>query len=306
MTRGLIEPMELVRLSQSVLDGCQWREKTCLVLYDFERAFDRVWHDGLLLKLIDAGVSRTLVRWVQEWLKNRLCWVRVEGVRGRTKLFRQGLPQGSVLSPILFLVYINDLVEGLAGGGVEVRAFADDLAVWATGKGVEEGRRRVQWATDVVADWCREWLMTVSVDKCSVTLFSNDVRDREMRELSVVLNGRVLRREKSPCFLGVTYDVGFTFREHVDRVVSKASAGVRLLRCLTGCDWGWGRDLLRTTYMALMRSVLLYASAAWAPWVSSTVWGTIERVQLEAARGVGGTLQSASKGLFSSRRGCVR
>ena len=68
---------QLVRLSQNVWDGYQRREKTCLVLFDFERAFDTVWHDGLLSKLGEMGVSRTVIRWVQEWLlKNRLYWVR--------------------------------------------------------------------------------------------------------------------------------------------------------------------------------------------------------------------------------------
>ena len=284
---------QLIRLSQAVWDGYQRREKTCLVLYDFERAFDRVWHDGLLMKLCGTGVSRTMMRWLQAWLSNRLYWVRVEGVQGRTRKFKEGLPQGSVLSPLLVLVYINDLVEGLAGAGCGVSAFADDLAVWATGKGVEEGRQRVQRASDIVSEWCREWLMTVSVGKCSVTLFSNDRRDCEMNELSVRMNGCELRREKSPCFLGVTYDVGFTFRGHVDRVVSKAAAGTRLLRCLAGSDWGWCSRLLRTTYVALVRSVLLYGSAAWAPWVSKSVWSMIERVQLDAARVIGGTLRSA-------------
>lgn len=73
-------------------------------------------------------------------------------------------------------------------------AFADDLAVWFMGKHVER-RRRMQWAADVVEEWCREWLMTVSVNKCNATLFPND--DREMRKLSVWLNWNELRREKS-------------------------------------------------------------------------------------------------------------
>ena len=291
--RGVLD--QLLRLSQSVWDGYQRREKTCLVLFDLARAFDRVWHDGLLLKLLDAGVGRTMVRWLQEWLKNRLYWVRVDGVRSKSKLFKQGLPQGSVLSPLLFLVYVNDLVERLENHGVSVSAFADDLAVWWTGRSVDEGRRRVQCATDAVADWCREWLMTLSVSKCTVTLLSNDVRDREMLALSVWLHGCELQREKNPRFLGVVYDPGFTFKEHVNRVVLKASAGVRLMRCLAGSDWGWCRDLLRTTYVALVRSVLLYGSAAWGPWVSATVWSMLERVQLAAARIIGGTLRSAPR-----------
>ena len=109
------------------------------------------------------------------------------------------------------------------------------------------------------------------------------------------LDGCELRREKSPCFLGVRNDVGFTFREQMDRVVSKAAAGTRLLRCLAASDWGWCRGLLRTTYVALVRSVLLYGSAAWVPWVSSKMWMAAERAQLAAARVVGGTLRSAPR-----------
>ena len=302
--RGVTD--QLVRLSQCVWDGYQRREKTSLVLFDLARAYDRVWHDGLLLKLIDAGLSRTMVRWVQEWLKNRLCWVKFDGVRSKSRLFRQGLPQGSVFSPLLFLVYINDLVERLAGGGVQVSAFADDLAVWWTGRSVALGACRVQEAANVVVEWCQEWLMTLSVDKCTVTLFSKDVRDREMRELSVVVDGRELRRDRTPRFLGVTYDVGFTFRDHVARVSEKALMGVRLLRCLAGCDWGWSRDLLRTTYIALGRSVLLFGSAAWGPWVSKTVWEALERVQLEAARVIGGTVRSAPKEAVLAEAGLCR
>lgn len=109
---------------------------------------------------------------------------------------------------------------------------------------------------------CRDWLMTVAVSKCTVTLLSNDVCDREMRELSIWLNERELRREKS-------HD---SWRRPTTWCSPGAGGrgGVRLLRCLTGCDWGWCKKLLRKTDVALVRSVLLYGSAAWAPWVSET------------------------------------
>ena len=74
------------------------------MLFDLSRAYDRVWWVGLLCKLCDAGVSVGIVRWLQVWLSNRIAWVKVNGVRSRRCLFRQGLSQGSVLSPLLFLV----------------------------------------------------------------------------------------------------------------------------------------------------------------------------------------------------------
>ena len=285
---------QLVRLSQCIWDGYELREKTGLVLYDFARAFDRVWRDGLLWKLSDCGVSSTYVRWVQAWLSNRIVWVKVDGVRSRRRLFRQGLPQGAVLSPLLFLVYVNDLVMRLSER-VEVSAFADDLAVWKTSKNVNVCRRELQWASDEVVSWCEQWLMTVAVEKCSVTLFSQDRRDAEMRDLSVRMYGNELKREKLPCFLGITYDIALRFQEQVDKVVSKAKRGVKVLRRLCGSDWGWSKSLLRVTGIALVRAVLLYGSAAWAPWVSNTLWERVERVQLEAARVIGGTLKSAPR-----------
>jgi ribonuclease HI len=291
--RGVCD--QLLRLSQSVWDGYEERKKTGLVLFDFERAYDRVWHDGLLEKVVGTGVSRTVVRWVQEWLKNRLYWVRVEGVWSKAKRFQQGLPQGSVLSPLLFLVYINDLVGKLADSGVEVSAFADDLAVWKVAKRVESCREGVQRAAKLVEKWCESWLMGLSVNKCSVTLFSLDPKDSEMSGMEVVVRGQQLPKAKTPRFLGVVYDAGMTFRGQVERVVQKGEAGVRLMRCLAGRDWGWRKDLLRATYIAMVRSVLLYGTAAWAPWVAESVWDRVERVQLEAARVIGGTLRSAPR-----------
>lgn len=178
---------------------------------------------------------------------------------------------------------------------MEVSAFADDLAVWHTGRRVEECRRRLQEASDRVEEWSEEWLMKVSVGKCAVKLFSKDKRDQAMGGLEVRLKGEVVQKDPAPCFLGVIFDNEFTFHKQVEKVVKKAENGVKLLRRLAGKTWGWSKNLLRLTYMATIRAGLLYGSPAWAPWVSDSVWGKVERVQLEAARVIGGTLRSAPK-----------
>jgi len=283
---------QLLRLSQSVHDAFQRREKSGLMLFDLSRAYDRVWRDGLLWKLCEVGISAGLVRWLQVWLSNRIAWVKVNGIRGRRRLFAQGLPQGSVLSPLLFVVYIDDLLHRIPGD-VHVSAFADDLAVWCSNKSVRTCSERLQRACDVVVSWCDEWMMKLAANKCSVSLFSMSQRDASMSELRVCLFGEEVAREKRPCFLGVTFDSKLVFQAHVDGVVAKARKRLNVLRKLAGCAWGWGKGLMRNTYVALVRSVLLYGVCAWGPWLSESGWLRLERVQYEAGRIICGMLRSA-------------
>jgi len=110
--------------------------------------------------------------------------------------------------------------------------------------------------------------MKISVEKCSCTLFSLDPKHASMGEISVRIDGRELRREKSPCLLGVTFDTKLTLGEHVGGLIRKAEGRLKVLRCLAGTSWGWKKPLLRTTYTALVQSVLTYGEVAWGPWVS--------------------------------------
>lgn len=284
---------QLIRLSQEVDDGFQRREKTVLALFDFSRAYDKVWRDGLFWKLCEKGVGRFMVSWLQAWMANRKAHVEVYGKRSKEYVFKQGLPQGSVLSPLLFLVYINDLVEEL-GERVSVSGFADDLAVWSTGGNVNECKRRVQEAVDRVWEWSGSWLMTVAVEKCSVTLFSMDGKDSRMDSVrGVVMNEREMRVEEHPTFLGVTYDRCLSFGVHGKKVVEKAKKRLKILRMLAGKEWGWSRKLMVATYNSLVRSVLLYGTAAWGPWLSRSAWERIEAVQREAGRIITGMVASS-------------
>ena len=185
------------------------------------------------------------------------------------------------------------MLEELSGQ-VKVSGFADDLAVWCTGSDMRRNRERIQGAVDTVWRWSEEWLMVVAVEKCSVTLFSKDSKDTEMRAVSdIVMNGQALRVEKTPKFLGISYDRSLTFNHHCRIVVQKARKRVSLLRALAGKDWGWSRKLMVITYTALIKAIVMYESAAWAPWISKTEWNKMEAVQREAGRVIAGMVSSS-------------
>ena len=261
-----------------------------LVLLDYEKAYDKVWRDALIYKMLKIGVSATLIRWIQCWLSNRMAWVEFNSTASKKKLFRQGLPQGSVLSPILFLIYINDVAEVVDKTNASISLFADDIALWARDKSIDEASCKVELAAEKVAQWSEEWLMSLSIGKCEVALFNNGLGGTEL--VSVSMKGKELKINSNPTFLGVTYDRKLTFVEHVRKTTEKARKQLRIMRAVKGNDWGFDKKQLRTTYLALIRSILEYAAPAWAPWVSDTAIQNLERIQNEAGRIITGAVVS--------------
>ena len=107
--------------------------------------------------------------------------------------------------------------------------------------------------------------MKLAVHKCSASLFSLNVKDSDMEGLVVKLEGVELKRELHPKFLGVMFDSKLTFGRHLHLMVEKAQQRGNIIRQLAGKDWEWNKQLMRSSYLALIRSVLIYGCAEWGP-----------------------------------------
>ena len=121
---------------------------TVLTLVDYARTYDRVSRDALLLNMLRKGVSPRLIRWIQAWLANRQRWVTLEGAKSKKTILKQGVPQGSVLSPLLFLFYIDDLYW--ASLDLCVNLFNYDVAILAQGSKLHIAEKRLQQEPDAV------------------------------------------------------------------------------------------------------------------------------------------------------------
>lgn len=247
----------LVRVSECVSMGFSRRESTIAAFLDIEGAFDSVWHDGLRVKLSKLGIPVVLLRWLSNFLTYRTLNVHVGNAASRLIGMRAGVPQGSPLSPVLFLIYTSDIPEDLR---CLLSLFADDLAVLAADKNVKRANIRVNNYLVRLARWCRKWRLKLNAAKCKVLVFT---RKRKSPDVSVKLNGQQLEQPDCVRFLGLVLDDKLRWSAHVEDICERAIKRLQDIKALTTLGRGLEPALVVRVYNAYVRSVLSYGCAAW-------------------------------------------
>ena len=150
------------------------KEQTDAILLDFSKAFDKVDHEGLLLKLEHYGIRSSLLLWVRSFLIGRKQKVLVDGAASSPTPVMSGVPQGTVLGPLFFLVYINDISKGLSNG-TKIRLFADDSLLYRTIKTPKDSEI-LQKDLDSLQIWEKTWKMEFHPGKCQLLKITNKIR----------------------------------------------------------------------------------------------------------------------------------
>ena len=284
---------QVLKLSQSVFDGFQCRKpkRTVLALLDFSKAYDTIWKADLLATMLRKGVPPRFVAWVKAFLTNRQAKVRLGGVSSKNRLFREGVPQGSVLAPLLFLFVIDSVNDHLPEG-LEVSLYADDLALWARDPCKEVAASLVEEGVREVLRWSREKKLTLSIEKCEVGFFTSDTSEFGWKP-NVVVDGRALPFNPTPKFLGIKFDRMFSFADQAKGVTSLMAKGSRMLTALAGSDWGWRRDLLKRVYKSTILSGTDYCAAGWQPWLSPAGVKKLTQAQGRCLRAITGQLSTS-------------
>ena len=285
----------IARLQQIIHDGYQEKpaRKSILVLFDMRRAFDTVWIPGLIHKLLEKGIPNRMIKWIQAFLDDRRAKVKINQTESRYRRMKAGVPQGSVIAPLLFLVYVDYLAQRLESKGIHVFLFADDLAVLIEGKTVRECERKANQISQEVLNWAQEWRMQLAAEKTTATLFSTTAAEANTK-LNIKLGTEDIETTKLPKFLGIKMDRLFSYTEHCKDRKRKAGEGLRLMARLAGTDFGAKMEDLALLEKTYIRSKTDYAGEAWMPAACDTALNHIDVVQRSAARWVTGGLRNTN------------
>ena len=257
--RGRSTVDQVTLLTQDLEDSFQANAKAGVVLLDLTAAYDTVWHRGLHLKLLRTIPDRHMVNFIMEMLSNRSFTLQTsDGQRSRLRRLRNRVPQGSVLSPMLFNIYIYDLPVTTS----RRYGYADDLAIMLrqpTWQAVAEGLNRDM---DILAAYLRSWRLQLSLGKTVSAAFHLCNKEAK-RGLEISVNNNPLECQQAPKYLGVRLDRTLSYKQHLEDVRAKVTSRVSLIRRLAGTTWGASAKVLRISTQALVFSAAEYCAPTW-------------------------------------------
>ena len=270
---------QILYLSHSVSDGFNKPRpgsRTIFYTIDFSKAFDSVWHPALFHKLISAGLPSCFARWSPSFLSDRRACVVFQNHKSRSFRVRRCVPQGSVLGPVLFSLFVNDLSAFLPSS-VSCFLYADDLAIWSSAPLVPTAVEATQGALFRLECWSEYWCLPLNPSKCEASFFSVDSHQANLQP-HLLLLGSLLRFNPTPTFLGVTIDRTLSFSKHVSSLKAKFFPRLKALRCISASSWGPSKESLSLLYKFFLRSLLTYASPGRFPFLSATNFTKLERI----------------------------
>ena len=256
------------------------------VFFDISKAFDRVWHRGLLAKLEHYGIQGNILRWVANYLSDRQQRVVLNGHKSRLRDIYAGVPQGSVLGPLLFLIYINDLPIDIINN---VRLFADDTCLYVISDRLDNfiTLSTLQVDLKTIEIWARKWLVDFNASKTVSLLIS---RRRSPTDITVAFDKSTIVQTDSHKHLGITLSTDGSWGNHIKNLLASANSKLSIFR---GLKFVLDRKCLEIMFKSFMRPSLEYADIVWDN-MTDINRNRLEYIQKEALRVITGLTRSAS------------
>ena len=265
-----------------------------VVFCDVSKAFDRVWHSGLISKLHKCGIQGNLLSWFKSYLRDRRQRVVIEGQESSWLPITSGVPQGSVLGPLLFLVYINDITTVVNS---PIRLFADDTTLYTIVDNPIATAEVLNRDLTSMEQWANKWLLKFSPSKTESLYIS--MKKKNINKPTLKLNEIAIKEIESHKHLGITLSTDLSWNKHINDLAVSAN---RILDVLNAFKYKLDRKSLERLYFTYVRSKLEYGSIVWDN-LPKYLSDLLEDVQARAARIICGATINTSRSMIYKELG---
>ena len=240
------------KLQQAIDDG----QYAIGVFLDFSKAFDTINHDILFQKLEHYGIRGITLKWFKSYLFNRRQAVSFQNVLSQEEFITCGVPQGSILGPLLFLLYINDLPN--VSDTLLAILFADDTNVFVTGQNIKELEQSLNVELQKISSWLQVNRLSLNIAKTHYMIFNG--KKKTKHNIDVKIQGETIAECIETTFLGITIDAKLTWRNHIEKVCNKMSKCTGIIARVKHI---LPKSALKTLYNTLVLPYLLYCNIVW-------------------------------------------
>ena len=218
----------ITELTDHINTKLNMKEKTVALFIDFKKAFDCVQYSVLLQKLKNMGFSQQTVQWMNDYLTDRKQKTYANGTTSDLNTITQGVPQGSILGPLLYILYANDIEQNILKS--KVTFYADDTVIYASHKKPKIAMKKVQKDLNRLQKWCDKNGLFINPKKTKFMIVSNRKFDFKNTKHVLKMNSEELQRVPTYTYLGITLDEHLSYEAHTKSIISKVSGKVLQLR----------------------------------------------------------------------------
>ncbi len=282
--KGRSTTTALHSISEHITSGLNKKKpvsRTVSVAIDLSKAFDTVDHGQLLKDIYELQLNDHIKRFLNAYLNGRQTYVEFRGSKSKYRQMNQGVPQGGVLSPVLFNLYMSKMP--LPPPNLKLVSYADDSNILGSGTKIDPICGEINVYLNILDEWFKSRNLFISPAKSTATLFTTATKEVNY-ELPIEIGGEPVPTVKKPKFLGITFDNLFTFRQHTSDLRNKLNTKNNVLKALTGTDWGKDKETILSTYKAIGRSLINYGCPIWTPAICNSAWDQLQVAQNTALR----------------------
>ena len=293
-TKGDSTVNQLLHLSNEFSKALDNGKEIRVIFFDISKAFDRVWHRGLIYKLKTFGIRGNILQWIENYLSSRKQKVLLNGKESNILSIKAGVPQGSILGPLLFLVFINDIVAEV---DCSIKLFADDTSIYMIIDNPLLNAIQLNQNLNKIHNCSKKWLVNFNPQKTETLLISRKTFPTYHPPL--FMNNTPIQEVSEHKHLGLIFDTSCQWKSHIDYILEKASNKLKLLRAL---KFQIDRKSLQTMYFSFIRPVIEYSDIVWDN-CTQTLKEKLEKINIEAARIVTGATKLTSLKLLYKESG---